>query len=216
MDNPGDDQVLNRMLVPWIDDSEVQDRHLCPWAMTGQRLGNTFGNSKKTIPEVSSSNPGSDTDNNSSTNTTFAQNPESVRKHISRTVACEQVHMCTYGLGKMGNDDQQMQKIARNLNSAVQRDVQNCPDLCTVIAHKKNPGKTGNSPVYQSCMVPLPGVLSVQEFRKVDPELFGRCDVCAVHPVAYKDEGTRSSLCQECYGRLVREGNVSGISLPGS
>ena len=170
----------------------------------------------KTIPEVSSSNPGSDTENNSSTSNTFAQYPESVRKHSSGTVACEQVHMCTYGLGKMGNDDQQMQKIDRNPNSAVQRDVQNCPDLYPVIAHKKNPGKTGNSPVHQSCMVPLPGVLSVQEFKKVDPELFGRCDVCAVHPVAYRDEGTRTSLCQECYGRLVREGNVSGISLPGS
>jgi len=191
------------------------DRHLYPWAMTGQRLGNAFGNSQKQFLKflsVSSSNPGSDTENNSSTSNTFAQYPDRVRKHISRTVACEQVHMCTYGLGKKGNDDQQMQEIDRNYNSAVQRDVQNCPDLCPVIAHKKNPGKTGNSPAHQSGVVPLPGVLSVQEFRQVDPELFGRCDVCAVHPVAYRDEGSHSSLCQVCYGRLVREGNMKGIS----
>jgi len=60
--------------------------------------------------------------------------------------------------------------------------------------------------------IPLPGVLDSREFRKVDPALFGRCDVCAVQPVAYRDENTHTSLCQVCYGRLVREGNVMGIS----
>jgi hypothetical protein len=83
----------------------------------------------------------------------------------------------------------------------------NCtqPEKTGLIPDKKTgPGASGT--------IPLPGVLSVQEFRKVDPELFGRCDVCAVQPVAYRDENTHTSLCQVCYGRQVREGNVMGIS----
>jgi hypothetical protein len=45
----------------------------------------------------------------------------------------------------MGNDDSQTQEIARNLNGDVQRAVQNCQDLCPIIAHRENSGNTGNS-----------------------------------------------------------------------
>ncbi|MCX6688772.1 MAG: hypothetical protein NTZ39_03635 [Methanoregula sp.] len=174
------------------------------------KVGQRSRQFSKTNPEGSSSNPGSDTENNSSTGTTFAQDPENVREHISGTVACEQDHIFTYCLGKMGKGDPKTQEINQNPNSAAQCGIQNCPDLCPIVAHKENPGNTGNSPANQSGVIPLPGVLSVQEFRKVDPALFGRCDVCSVLPVAYRDEGTHTSLCRECYGRLVREGNVSG------
>jgi len=175
------------------------------WAMAGQRSGQF----SKTAEEVSSSNPGSDTENNSSTSTIIAQNPENVREHISGTVGCEQEHTFTYCLGKKGKGQPQTQGITRNPDSAAQCGIQNCPDLCPIVAHKENPGNTRKF-VRKSGVIPLPGVLSVQDFRKVDPALFGRCDVCSVHPVAYRDEGSHTSLCQECFGRLVREGNVSG------
>ena len=173
-------------------------------------IGQSIWQFSKTIPEASSSNPGSDTDNNSSTSTTFAQNPENVREHTLSTVACEQDHMFTYCFGKMGKGDQQTQEISQNPNSAVQNEVQNCHDLCPIIAHRKNSGNARNSPVHQSSVVPLPGVLSVKEFKKVNPEFFGQCDVCSVHPATYRDDGTHTSLCVECYGRLVREENVRG------
>jgi len=46
-----------------------------------------------------------------------------------------------------------------------------------------------------------------REFLKVDPELFGGCDVCSVHPVAYRDDGSHTGLCQKPGGR-VRESDA--------
>jgi hypothetical protein len=65
----------------------------------------------------------------------------------------------------MGNDDPQTHEITRNKNRAVQRAVQNCHDLCPIIAHKENSGNFGNNSVTQSGVVHLPVRYFVKEFE---------------------------------------------------
>jgi len=54
---------------------------------------------------------------------------------------------------------------------------------------------------------PLSGILDPREFLRVKVEL-GRCDVCDAGKAVYRSREARTSLCEGCYARLVREGNA--------
>ena len=54
---------------------------------------------------------------------------------------------------------------------------------------------------------PLSGVLDPREFLRVKVEL-GRCDLCDAGKAVYRSREARTSLCEGCYARLVREGNA--------
>jgi len=54
---------------------------------------------------------------------------------------------------------------------------------------------------------PLSGVLDHREFLRVKVEL-GRCDLCRTGKAVYRSREARTSLCEGCYARLVREGNA--------
>ncbi len=181
------------------------------------------GQFSQTTPVGSSGNPGLDTEKNSSTCSTFARTQESVSDPLPGTFDGEPDGLCGYTSGTMGNGDLQTQENANNPDRAVLRDIQRCPEYCpdrypAVARNDQNDqndqsdaGRTsGKQPVTRNGVVPLPGVLDATAFRKVDPAVSGRCDLCGNQPVAFRDEGSHTGLCTECYGRLVRAGNMSG------
>jgi hypothetical protein len=53
---------------------------------------------------------------------------------------------------------------------------------------------------------PLPGVLDHRTFERTKVDL-GRCDVCKELKAVYRSRETRTSICDQCYARLVREWN---------
>lgn len=114
--------------------------------------------------------------------------------------------MCSYGSGAMGADNSKTKIGGENQKIPAPGGNLLNPNLNPTITQQEKAGAMAGT----SGTIPLPGVLDSREFRKVDPALFGRCDVCSVLPVAYRDEGYHTSLCQKCYGRLVREGNAKG------
>ena len=65
--------------------------------------------------------------------------------------------------------------------------------------------KTGakREPVLQE---PLPGVLDHRTFTRTKVEL-GRCDICGEKRAVYRSREGRTSICDQCYARLVREWN---------
>jgi len=127
----------------------------------------------KNVMEGSFSIPGSDCTNNSITGTTIATFPESVRDPISGTAACEDAHTCTYGSGNTGDSEIKTLGCGRNPDTALLCGDQNCQQNHHIITTLEN---VGNSPVHQSGVVPLPSVLTVKEFGKVDTELSGNCE----------------------------------------
>ncbi|WP_292491688.1 hypothetical protein [Methanoculleus sp. 10] len=54
--------------------------------------------------------------------------------------------------------------------------------------------------------VPLPGVLVPPMFERTKVEL-GRCDVCGERKAVYRSQEARTTICEGCYSRLVREWN---------
>jgi hypothetical protein len=54
--------------------------------------------------------------------------------------------------------------------------------------------------------VPLPGLFEYRDFERLRVTN-GKCDVCKVNPGVFRDEKTRTYLCEVCYGRLVRDTN---------
>jgi len=53
---------------------------------------------------------------------------------------------------------------------------------------------------------PLPGLLDHREFVRVTVDL-GRCDICKVERVMYQCKEKQVNVCEQCYARMVREGN---------
>ena len=159
-------------------------------------------------------NPALITEDSSTNDTNCTRKSESACDSSLHAAVCDHAIACPRDPGAMGADNSKTKIIEANqkipapggnlLNPELHPDCTRAEKTGQIPVKKTGPGASGT--------IPLPGVLSVQEFRKVDPEFFGRCDVCAVQPVAYRDENTHTSLCQVCYGRLVREGNVMGIS----
>jgi len=45
------------------------------------------------------------------------------------------------------------------------------------------------------------------DFERVSVEL-GRCGLCDEGKALFRSEGLRLSICEKCYGRLLREENV--------
>jgi hypothetical protein len=58
----------------------------------------------------------------------------------------------------------------------------------------------------RSRVQPLPGVLDHRTFSRTKVEL-GRCDICGEKRAVYRSRETRTSICDQCYARLVREWN---------
>ena len=58
----------------------------------------------------------------------------------------------------------------------------------------------------RSRVQPLPGVLDHRTFTRTKVEL-GRCDICGEKRAVYRSRETRTSICDQCYARLVREWN---------
>lgn len=56
----------------------------------------------------------------------------------------------------------------------------------------------------QARIRPLPGSLPIDEIERVDPDLFGRCDVCNLAPGCYRHHAHRTNLCMDCYSALTR------------
>jgi hypothetical protein len=53
---------------------------------------------------------------------------------------------------------------------------------------------------------PLPGVLDHREFVRSGVEL-GKCRICGEGKAVFHSAADHSAICEECYGRLVREWN---------
>ena len=51
---------------------------------------------------------------------------------------------------------------------------------------------------------PLPGVLNHRDFERVTKEL-GKCSLCGEGRAVFYSEEMRMSICEGCYGRLLRE-----------
>ena len=58
----------------------------------------------------------------------------------------------------------------------------------------------------RSRVQPLPGVLDHRTFTRTKVEL-GRCDICGEKRAVYRSREGRTSICDQCYARLVREWN---------
>jgi hypothetical protein len=58
----------------------------------------------------------------------------------------------------------------------------------------------------RSRVQPLPGVLDHRTFSRTKVEL-GRCDICGEKRAVYRSREGRTSICDQCYARLVREWN---------
>jgi hypothetical protein len=58
----------------------------------------------------------------------------------------------------------------------------------------------------RSRVQPLPGVLDHRTFSRAKVEL-GRCDICGEKRAVYRSREGRTSICDQCYARLVREWN---------
>jgi len=54
---------------------------------------------------------------------------------------------------------------------------------------------------------PLPGVLDHRTFERVSVDL-GRCTICNTGKAVYRSRSDRTSICEGCYARLVREWNA--------
>lgn len=51
---------------------------------------------------------------------------------------------------------------------------------------------------------PLPGILDHRDFERVNVEL-GKCSLCGNGRAVFSSKGLRMSICEGCYGRLLRE-----------
>ena len=51
--------------------------------------------------------------------------------------------------------------------------------------------------------------MTAQDQTPVSPETFGKCVVCSVG--AYRNKALETHSSAECYGRLVRVGDVPGL-----
>jgi len=193
---------------PNLPDDDLRPQE-SPTGNGGGMIGECSGEFLKTVLESSSSIPDSDCTNNSNTSTTIPRIPENERVLKPETRARGAVHICSYVSAKTGNPEIKTSDLTRNSDVGFLCGDRGCQNDSPSIPRPENKGNTGKF-VRLSGVVPLPGVLSVEDFRNVDPALFGRCDLCSVNPVFYRDEGTHTSLCQECYGRLVRQGNING------
>ncbi|NLO77809.1 MAG: hypothetical protein GX097_04860 [Methanomicrobiales archaeon] len=58
----------------------------------------------------------------------------------------------------------------------------------------------------EGTVLPLPGILDHMSFRR-SPVTLGSCDVCGKGGAVYHSDEQRSSVCEGCYARLVREWN---------
>jgi len=200
-------QCWNRSGSVWLD-SDPNGNHEGPAPAGDGRVmgGCSYGLRSKDAEKTANENPALLVEDNSTNGTIITQESESMCGTTFPAVVCAHDAVCSYGLGAAGADNLKTKIIGENQKIPAPDGNLLNPELhpdCT------RAEKTGAMPG-TSGTIPLPGVLDSREFRKVDPALYGRCDVCSVLPVAYRDEGTHTSLCQECYGRLVREGNVSG------
>ncbi|GAB6286920.1 MAG: hypothetical protein STSR0009_31230 [Methanoregula sp.] len=169
-------------------------------------IGCSYGLRSKDAEKTANDNPALLVQDNSTNGTIITRESESMCGTTIPAVVCTHDAVCSYGLGAMGDDNSKTKIVGENQKIPEPGGNLLNPNLnpnCT------QPGKPG-AMAGTSGTIPLPGILDFREFRKVDPALFGRCDVCSVNPVSYRDDGTHTSLCSECYGRLVREGKVSG------
>jgi len=169
-------------------------------------IGCSSGCRSKDAEMNANDNPALNIEDSSTNGTNCTRESESMCGTTVPAAVRDHDTVCSCDPGAAGADNSKTKIIGENQKIPAPDGNWLNPDLnpdCT------RAGKTGAMPG-TSGTIPLPGVLDSREFRKVDPALFGRCDVCSVLPVAYRDSGTHTSLCQECYGRLVREGNVSG------
>jgi hypothetical protein len=157
-------------------------------------------------------NPALNIEDSSTNGTICTRESESMCGSSLHAAVCVHDISGSCDLGAMGADNSKPKNIGENQKiSAPDGNLLN-PHLNPTCTHAEKTGPITDKKAASvaSRVVPLPGVLSVKDFRKVNPEFFGQCDVCSVHPAAYRDYDTYTSLCLECYERLVREENVRG------
>ncbi|WP_214083946.1 hypothetical protein [Methanoculleus sp.] len=108
---------------------------------------------------------------------------------------------CVSGLvanEKSENDDLLMNQ--RNFNVTKSSDEKSvCTPLCTPLCNTAADVANG--------VRPLSGVLDPRTFARVKVEL-GRCDICGVRKAVYHSPEAQTHTCEECYSRLMREGNA--------
>jgi len=103
----------------------------------------------------------------------------------SRTVANETI--------ENGNSSMNQKHLSAVKSSSAKRLCNTvCTPLCNTVANGVRP---------------LSGVLDPRSFARVRVEI-GRCDICGAAKVAYRSSEAQTNVCQECYARLVREGNA--------
>lgn len=59
---------------------------------------------------------------------------------------------------------------------------------------------------HPSGIIPIPGILDHRDFHRLEVSV-GRCDICGENEAVYRNAAKRTKCCEQCYGRLVREGN---------
>jgi hypothetical protein len=94
----------------------------------------------------------------------------------------------------MGEDESMGRKRTSSLASiGKNRDISRYP-------HKRKPKKTGEEVKFnrpEGGTLPFPGIL-------------GHCTLCNNDPAVYHSTEQRTSVCEGCYARLVREANRDG------
>ncbi len=63
-----------------------------------------------------------------------------------------------------------------------------------------------NNTIRSSGTIPIPGILDHRDFHRLNVSV-GRCDICGENEAVYRNPTKRTKCCEQCYGRLVREGN---------
>jgi len=85
-----------------------------------------------------------------------------------------------------------------------ERDCRSTPFVCTTpVQVSVNQCKSAN---INGFTLPLPGVMCAADFERVSVDL-GLCGLCDEGKAVFRSEGLRLSLCERCYGRLLREEN---------
>lgn len=65
------------------------------------------------------------------------------------------------------------------------------------------PGNLSTGDV-KSSTLPLPGVLDHRDFERVNKDL-GKCDLCGEGRAVFSSRELKMSVCERCFGRLLRE-----------
>jgi hypothetical protein len=140
-----------------------------------------------------------------------SQNPESAADSLSLSI-----RNSDGGAGPGGSKDWEQVRESSQKNKDITKIIpenrnQQFPDQVPITSlteaggkNRTTKGRTGQV----SGVIPLPGILECGDFRKTDASP-GICDICGQRAAVFQSTAKMTRCCAECYGRLVREGNLA-------